>query len=125
TLKRPSTIKFHANLDQQLTEKISVHPGVFFQTTTGLTEMMVHANLGYQFNEDLQLLGGLGFRLANAGILMGGVQYKDWRVRMAYDLNVGQVAQAGLQNSFEIAASYIIKIFQEPKVDPIILCPKF
>ncbi|MEM9887605.1 MAG: PorP/SprF family type IX secretion system membrane protein [Bacteroidota bacterium] len=125
TLKRPATIKFHANLDQQITEKISVHPGLFFQTTKGLTEMMLHANVGYQLNDDFQVLGGLGFRLANAGILMGGVQYKDWRVRMAYDLNVGQVAQVGLQNTFEIGASYIIKIFQEPKVDPVILCPKF
>jgi len=123
--KRPSTFRAHFNINQELSDKLNFYPSAFFQTTKGLTETFVQANLGYEMTKDLELVGGVGFRLANAGMINAGVNFKDWTVRMAYDANFGQVATARLQNTFEIGAMYIIKIYQEPVVDPVILCPKF
>lgn len=123
--KRPSTFRAHFSVNHELSDKLNFYPSAFFQTTKGLTETFVQANLGYEMTKDLELIGGVGFRLANAGSISAGVNFKDWTIRMAYDANFGQVATARLQNTFEIGAMYIIKIFQEPVVDPVILCPKF
>ncbi|MEM8527037.1 MAG: PorP/SprF family type IX secretion system membrane protein [Bacteroidota bacterium] len=123
--KRPSTYRVHFNVNHELSDKLNFYPSAFFQTTKGLSETFVQANLGYEMTKDLELIGGVGFRLANAGSVSAGFNFKDWTVRMAYDANFGQVATARLQNTFEVGAMYIIKIYQEPVVDPVILCPKF
>lgn len=124
-LKRPSTVKFHANYNQQITDKWSIHPMAFFQTTKGLSEMILQGHAGYQLNKDFRLRGGLGYRLGDAMMVIGGVEYKDWRVGLNYDLTVGQVADVGLQNAFEVAASYIIKLYKDPIIEPVIICPEF
>lgn len=123
--KRPSTFRAHFSVDHELSDKMNFYPSAFFQTTKGLTETFVQANVGYEMTKELELIGGVGFRLANAGSVSAGFNFKDWTVRMAYDANFGKVATARLQNTFEIGAMYIIKIYQEPVVDPVILCPKF
>ncbi|MEL6718797.1 MAG: hypothetical protein AAFP82_08790, partial [Bacteroidota bacterium] len=123
--KRPSTFRAHFSVNHELSDNLNFYPSAFFQTTKGLTETFVQANVGYELNKALDLVGGVGFRLANAGMINAGVNFKDWTIRMAYDANFGKVATARLQNTFEVGAMYIIKIYQEPVVDPVILCPKF
>ncbi len=124
-LKRPSTLKFYGTYNQQVTDKWSVHPMAFFQTTRGLSEVNLQTQVGYQLNEDIRLNGGLGYRLGDAAMIMGGVNYKDWRVGLNYDLTLGETQQVGFQNAFEVGASYIIKLFKDPIIDPVIICPEF
>jgi type IX secretion system PorP/SprF family membrane protein len=124
-LKRPSTLKFYGTYNQQVTDKWSVHPMAFFQTTRGLSEVNLQTQVGYQLNDDIRLNGGLGYRLGDAAMIMGGVNYKDWRVGLNYDLTLGETQQVGFQNAFEVGASYIIKLFKDPIIDPVIICPEF
>jgi hypothetical protein len=97
----------------------------FFQTTRGLSEVNLQTQVGYQLNDDIRLNGGLGYRLGDAAMIMGGVNYKDWRVGLNYDLTLGETQQVGFQNAFEVGASYIIKLFKDPIIDPVIICPEF
>ncbi|MEM1326787.1 MAG: PorP/SprF family type IX secretion system membrane protein [Bacteroidota bacterium] len=124
-LKRPGTLKFYGTYNQQITDQWSVHPMAFFQTTKGLTEVNLQSQVGYQLNDDFRLNGGLGYRLGDAAMIIGGVNYKDWRVGLNYDLTLGQTQQVGFQNAFEVGASYIIKLYKDPVIDPVIICPEF
>ncbi len=124
--RRPLTLKFHTDLSYQLDEKWSVHPTAFFQTTTGLSEVIVQANAGYQIKENLQLLLGPSIRVGDALSLIGGARIKDLQVMASYDFTTSQLANDGrIRDGFELSANYIIKIYKEPKVTPKILCPQF
>ncbi len=124
--KRPATLKFHTTVDYKINDQFSLHPSAFFQTTKGLTEVIAQVPVGYQFNKDLQLLLGPSMRLGDSFNMIGGAQYKDLSVRASYDFTTSALANnARIRNGFEIAASYIIKIYKEPQVNPKILCPKF
>ena len=52
--------------------------------------------------------------------------YKQFRVGAAYDFNVSSLSSiSNNKGGFEIAVSYIAKIFKEPTVKPVIFCPRF
>lgn len=124
--RRPLTLKIHSTVDYKIDEKFSVHPTAFMQTTKGITELMAQVPVGYQFNDDLQLLLGPSLRVGDSFNVIGGARFKDLSVRASYDFTTSDLASdARIRNGFEVAASYIIKIFKEPQVNPKILCPKF
>jgi len=115
-----------ANYKQLITEGVTIEPSLFFQTMGGTSEVVVQSVAGYQFNEDLILRGGLGYRLGDAAQLLLGADYEDFRVGLAYDLNTSSlVAATKSVGGFELALSYIIKIYKKPDVIPAILCPDF
>ena len=61
-----------------------------------------------------------------AAQVLAGLDYKDLRVALSYDINTSPLNTAtNYQGAFEIAAWYIIKIFKDPEVKQAILCPKF
>ncbi len=125
--KRPGVTKLHASLDYDLSDKLRLRPSAFFQTTAGLTETIVQAEVGYYVtdNKDTVLNGGLGYRFGDALQFLVGLDYKDWVIGASYDLSLSSLAeQSRYKNGFEIGVGYVIKIFKDPVVDPAILCPK-
>ncbi len=126
--QRPMTLNFHSRLRYQMNEKWSITPGLLLRTTEGTSpEIALQSWLGRRINDEFILNFGAAYRLNDAGELLVGVDYNDnIRVALSYDINVSSLnTVSNYQGSFEIAASYIIKIYKSPKANPTILCPKF
>ncbi len=124
--KRPITINAHGRWKRQVNEQWSITPSFLAQTTTGTFEIGLQGLAGYQINDDIELLAGPGFRVGDAVELMIGAQINDLRVGLAYDFNVSSLSTAtNSLGGFELAAYYIIKIFQKPTVKQAIICPEF
>lgn len=123
---RPMLITVHGRMKKQMNEKWSLTPAFLAQTTKGTFEISAQSWLGYQIKNDIELLGGLNYRVGDAAALMIGAQISDLRVGMAYDFNVSSLSSASRNlGGFELGAYYIIKLFQQPNVKPAILCPEF
>ncbi len=128
TYALPQRFSLHGKFDMNVTERVSFSPAFIFQKIEGANEMGVQAMLGYAFgnNKDFKLSLGPGYRLRDAFEAMLGINYKDFNLGIAYDFNISDldVVSAG-RGGYEIAASYIFKIYKKPKVHPTILCPRF
>ncbi len=126
--RRPLRITAHGALNYDFTDKWRFSPTFLFQTTQGATETMLQVWGGYLINPEkaVRLNFGTGYRLGDAVPILLGIDVGDLKVALAYDINTSSLSAATSSvGGFEIAASYIIKIFKEPDVTPAILCPEF
>jgi hypothetical protein len=91
-----------------------------------MNEGIIEALMGYHFNEDLTLRFGPGYRLGDAAAAIVGVEYKQFKVGLSYDITVSDLSSANKnQGGFEIAVAYIARIFKQPVAKPVIFCPRF
>lgn len=65
---------------------------------------------------------GGGYRIGDALQLLGGIEIRNLRIGVAYDMRTSVFSNTG--GAFEIAASYIAKIYKRPSVTPTVLCPR-
>lgn len=123
---RPRKIVAHGRLLAQLDEVFSFEPTFLFQTTAGQTEIGLQAWGGYRINPDAKANVGLGYRFGDAGKILLGLEYKDLRAALSYDITLSDRHRINDYNgAFEIAAYYILKIYKQPNVKPAIFCPQF
>lgn len=131
---RPMKIAVHSTFNSQLTDKLSIAPTVLFQTTAGATETALQAWGGYiikeenpaEKKEEIKLNFGLGYRFADAGQVLLGMDYGPLRVAASYDVNLSSLNEvSNYQGGFELAAWYIFKIYKKPDTRPAIICPQF
>lgn len=116
----------HGGLDFNMNDKWDLSTGLYLQKIAGATTVAGQGVLGYKFNEekDITLRGGLGYRFGDAAQLIVGADIKSVRIRAAYDFNAnGLSGVTNNQGGFELAISYIGKIFKKPEVKPTVLCP--
>jgi len=119
-----------SNYTTYLNNKFRISPGAMIQVTKQGFETQFHAIAGYLMDakKGVVVNGGLGFRaigLADAQLFFG-IEMKDLKVGAAFDLGILGYQQApGLQGAFELGATYIIKIYKDPEVDPVLFCPRF
>jgi type IX secretion system PorP/SprF family membrane protein len=113
----------HAKLNLDLSSKITVSPAVYFQSMAGSTELQLQGILGYLIDpvKDITLNLGLGYRLSDALQFMVGVDYGDLRAGIAYDLTNSELNPT---SAFELAVTYIFKIYAKPNIKPAVLCPR-
>lgn len=106
-------------------EKLRINPALLFQSKGGATELAIQSTADYLLNAEKQMVvtGGLGYRLGDALELIGGIQLKDVKVVLSYDVTTSGIARAG-GGAFEIAVGYVGNIFKKPKVKPVIFCPQ-
>lgn len=126
--KRPRRITAHGSLAYDLNEKWRVTPMFLFQTTGGATEAMAQVWGGYLIRPDkgIRLNFGTGYRFGDAFPVLLGIDVEDLRVALAYDINTSSLNTATSSvGGFELAASYIIKVYKKPNVPAAILCPEF
>jgi len=128
TTRLPRRFQLHGQFNFDMSKKWTLSPAFLFNRISSASELQVQALLGYQINleKDLILKFGPGYRLGDALEILMGVDLKSLRVMASYDATLSSLSD--LNNSvggFEIAASYIIKIFKEPVVKPVIFCPRF
>ncbi len=124
----PSRITAHGQFDMQLNEKWSITPAFLFQTMGGANEIALQVLPGYRINpeKDLVLRAGLGYRLRDAVKILLGMDINQWKVGLAYDVNISDLSAAtGGHGGFELSAYYIAKIYKRPVVPPVILCPRY
>ena len=126
--ERPLLLQFHGQFGIGMTDKWTFTPQFFYQTTAAATEVSLQAWGGYKFNKDYTLRPGIGYRMTGNDAIeaMLGVDIRDnLRATLAYDFTVSELASAARGvGAFEIAVSYIGKIFKKPDIKPAILCPR-
>ena len=127
---RPTTIGVQGAYAQLIGEELLIEPQAFVQTTGGgFVAGQVQAMAGRFFGEDKDRLlkVGLGVRLP-ARFVYPMVEYQvgDLKLAAAFDISANQLQTnaEGFQRGFEIGAQYVIKIFKEPTVERVILCPQ-
>jgi len=118
-------IVFHGEGSFLMNEKVRLNPALIFQSQNGFKELAVQTTADYMLNREKQMIaiGGLGYRLGDAIEVMGGVQIKDLRVMLSYDLTTSSLTQAG-GGAFELAVGYVGRIYRTPQVKPVIFCPR-
>ena len=122
----PMRMVGHATADIDLNEKLVLSPKVLYQTIAGASETNVVAMIGYKLKEDFMIQYGQGYRFGDATSCILALQYDQLRAGVSYDINISDLnTVSNSQGGFEIAVSYIAKIFNEPKSDPVIICPRF
>jgi type IX secretion system PorP/SprF family membrane protein len=122
----PMRIVGHAGADIDLNSKLVLSPKVLYQTIGGASETNIVAMIGYKLKEDFMIQYGQGYRVGDATNAILAIQYDQLRAGISYDINISELnTVSNYQGGFEIALSYIAKIFNEPKSDPVIICPRF
>ncbi len=126
--KQPFLYAANLGLDIDLTQKWILSPNLLYQSVAGASEINVQALGSYLFSptKKIRLNAGLGYRVADAAMVILGMDYGDLRVGAAYDINVSSLSQvSNYRGGVEIAAAYIVKIYKTPDVKPVIFCPRF
>ncbi len=120
----------HGRFDMLLSDQLFMTPSFLIQATKGTPmETVIQVPVGFIFNEEnnQRVSFGLGYRIGDAVEFLLGYDHKDLRVAASFDLTTNSTQTLGNNGAgaFEVAAYYIIKIYKEPKIDPVIICPRF
>ena len=100
-----------------------------FQKIAAVHEVGIQVLWGYKLGKekDMTLRLGPGYRMIDNDAVEAILQfdYKFLKLGLAYDFNVSNLSSVSKgQGGFEIAASYIVRIFKKPTITPSILCPR-
>lgn len=125
--KRPRKYVGHAQFDWAIANRISLYPKAFYQLQQKASEINVQTLLGFHFNQqkDITLLAGAGYRVGESIFPRVGLNIKNFRLGVAYDINVGSLSSYTQAHSFEVAVSYIARIYPKIVRPPRIFCPRF
>lgn len=127
-----SRLVAHGGGEIFINETFSLLPSAIFMQQTEARELNIGTAVGYNFLEDSKtgqrtaLFLGVWYRIPHEIIFVGGIDYKDLRFGISYDLTVSdlRIANAG-QGGFEISVGYIGKLFEAKKRAPMMYCPRF
>ncbi len=120
----PMRLVGYATYHMDLNEKFLIIPSILYQSISSANELSLQGLAGYKMPEqNLVVKGGLGYRLGDAVEVLVGVDFKALKVGASYDITTSDLASPN--GAFEIAVSYIAKIYKRPKVDPVMFCPRF
>ncbi len=111
----------------QMNDKTSFSPSVLIQRQSSAMELVAQGSLGYLINpaKGMKLNAGLGMRVGDALQFMVGMDIKDLRVGVAYDMNIsGLTAASNTVGGFELGVAYYGKIYRKPKIKPVVVCPR-
>ena len=118
----------HTRFDFELTDKWSIAPTAYYTNLSPASQFQIQGWAGYMLTpeegEPIKLNFGLGYRAGDAGQILLGADYKDFRATASYDVTLSSLnAVNNYQGGFEIAVWYIAKIFKKPEIKPAVLCP--
>ncbi len=123
----------HAGSEIFVNKQVSISPSALFMTQASVTEVNVGAALGYHFLQNSRnsprtaLYVGGWFRVPHEIIFMGGLDYKNFRFGISYDLaaTTGLKDPTEFQGGFEVAMQYIGSLFDPKRKYPLLYCPRF
>lgn len=123
--RRRSTLHGHARLDLEMSEKWRLQPSLFVQSSAANTTISIQAWGSRNLKRDMDLRLGLGYRTGDAAQVLVGLDYKQLRAALSYDITLSQARDVtNFQGGFELAAAYIFNIYKKPTVVPTMLCPR-
>jgi type IX secretion system PorP/SprF family membrane protein len=133
--KLPSNIIASIRTTFALGNKFSVRPKVFMQLMTKVLELNAQAVFAYHFTntKDVNLLFGGGYRLGDAAFARVGFEYKGLTIGGAYDFNLSSLSVSGNNFNgvnpramgFEVAVTYIAKIYKDIVIEEVLYNPRF
>ena len=128
-VRLPMRVTVHGQLNTDLNKKWTLNPEVYFSRINPATQFQAHAWAGYKLppkeGKDIKLNMGLGYRFGDSGQVLVGIDYGDIKAQLGYDITLSSLHRANDRaGGFEIAVSYIAKIYKKPVVKPAILCPR-
>lgn len=123
---RPRKYLAHAKVNIGIGSRFALRPLAFYQFTRKASELNLQALFGIHFNEtkDITLWAGPGYRFGDAIIARLGFDVKNFRFGASYDINVGSLSRYTDAHAFELAVSYVAKIYPKKVVTKDRLCPR-
>ena len=124
----PNRITIHGDLDMQTGPKTKIIPSFLFENYGTASALVLQGKGKYLLDakKGIDLTGGLGYRFGDALEVLVGLGWGDIDVGIGYDLPVsGQASEAIPLGGLELAITYVMKLYKEPQVDPVIFCPRF
>jgi len=118
----------HATYSYDVSSRFRVDPTLYYYQEQTTQIFVPQINTAYHVNPEktLWLRGGIGYRTNDAIQFLLGATFNDWTVGLSYDLTISQAAEATDNfGALELGVNKILKLYKEPEVDPIILCPRF
>ena len=116
-----------AMYDTPIAGNLFLTPSVMYQRTGNNQQLVAQTKVSLLVSEEKNIYanGGLGYRVGDAIQVLVGADIRDIKVQLAYDVNVsGLTAASRGLGAFELAVSYIGKVYKKPKVDPTKVCPR-
>lgn len=127
-----SRLVLHGGGEIFITNSLSVSPSAIYMQQTGAQELVLGSAVGYHFLNNGQtgkrtsLFAGLWYRIPHEIIFVGGIDFKDLRFGISYDLTVSDLSNANAyQGGFEISLAYIGTLFETRRKAPLMYCPRF
>jgi len=111
-------------------ERTSIGPDVLVMYQNKAKEINIGGILEYSFDPEstnnIKLITGSSYRIADAIVVMVGGEYKKWRAAISYDINVSSLVKASnYRGGFELSLIYIDRWLTSEKKLPVILpCPR-
>jgi len=126
--KLPMRLLAHGSYRTFVNDRLAIVPSAFVQILGQDSEIMFQTVGEYLFNPEkrIALKGGLGYRVGDAAQILLGVDIRELKVMMGYDVNISRLTPASNSfGGFEISAMIIGIIYKKPDPDPVLFCPRF
>lgn len=94
-----------AGYDYEINPNFTLRPSVFIKTDAASTQLDINVNLLYKKT----VWGGVSYRLDDAVVAMAGVQFGEFRVGYAYDINTSALNNYN-SGTHEIMLGYCFKL---------------
>jgi len=112
-----------------LSDKLTFNPNILFQRKGVSNNLVIQGLFSYMYNQEKEIAirGGLGMRLVNSFDIPVylGVDYKSWRIGLAYDANIGGLRPSDQTfGALELGISKIFSWVKKPVVEPEFICPR-
>ena len=124
--ERRPTLHAHARLDLAINDNYRFQPTAFFQSSASTSSLAVQAWGARNLKPDVDLRAGLGLRTGDAIKFMAGLDYKNIRAALSYDVITlaGDNIPTAYTGALEVGVNYIFNIYKKPTVTPTMLCPR-
>jgi type IX secretion system PorP/SprF family membrane protein len=124
-----SRLNIHASAEIAVAEDWDIMPSILFMSQDNYREFVIGGSARKILLKEAGLLrtvyGGFYFRTRDAGYLLAGVDYDEWRVGLSYDFNLSDLRPASNgRGGLELAVIYILREFK-PQLTTKRLCPEF
>ena len=127
-----SRLVLHGGGEIFINNSLSISPSGIFMQQTGAKELTLGSAVSYHFLNEGQngkrtsLFGGLWYRIPHEIIFVGGIDFKDLRFGISYDLTFSNLSNANAyQGGFEVSLAYIGSLFDTKRKAPLMYCPRF
>lgn len=74
-----------------INEKLNIEPTALYMRQRNAFEFIGGSKAYYNFNEDLQVIGGAFYRLQDAVVIMAGIKYRNLIFQSSYDINISDL----------------------------------